>query len=261
MAGLARAEWAKLAWLPATWVAAAVSLGGVTAVAALTATTLRSGLDRKDTTGILDPDVWGCGFDTTPVGTVGAIILGVVVVSSEYTAVAVDLGGSRQVTATLVATPQRVRVLIAKVVVVAAVAAAIAFTSTGAAVVVSQALLGPYGHPPGAVFGRLGWRLAGAVLYWVLTAELALAVAVLTCSGIVSLVALIANTSVVSVSLVLSQVTSLAKYLPDMAGAQMFATHYPAPDVLPPLTGGSVMLAWTLAALAVAAAVFARRDA
>ncbi|GGM87232.1 hypothetical protein ACFFX1_05895 [Dactylosporangium sucinum] len=74
---------------------------------------------------------------------------------------------------------------------------------------------------------------------------------------------LIANSSLVSVSYLLSRVTALARFLPDLAGIRLFARESFAAfdDALDPLIGGLIMAAWTLGLLAVSAVVFTRRDA
>lgn len=113
----------------------------------------------------------------------------------------------------------------------------------------------------GDVIDRIGWRAVGAVVYWVLTALIACAVTVFTRSGIIPLALLIVNSSLVSFSLLLTRVSPLARYLPDVAGAQMVNANYPAQNMLGPLAGGLVMSAWTAGLLVVAAVVFARRDA
>ena len=92
---------------------------------------------------------------------------------------------------------------------------------------------------------------------------IALAVTVFARSGVIPLIVLIANSSVVSLSFLLLQVTPLARFLPDLAGIRLFARESFAAfdDVLDPLTGGLVMGAWALGLLLVSAVVFTRRDA
>lgn len=111
--------------------------------------------------------------------------------------------------------------------------------------------------------GVPGGRWLGAAVYAILTALIALAITVLTRSGVVPLIVLVANGSVVSISFLLSKVTPLARYLPDLAGMRMIADgdRMAVEDALAPLPGGLVMAAWTAALLAVAAVVLSRRDA
>ncbi|HEY0805848.1 MAG TPA: ABC transporter permease, partial [Pseudonocardiaceae bacterium] len=87
------------------------------------------------------------------------------------------------------------------------------------------------------------------------------AVTVLTRHGIIPLIVFIANSSVVSVGLLLAKFTTIGKFVPDVAGSQMFAVKYPLRGMLSPAWGGIVMGLWTVGLLGVAATVFARRDA
>ena len=92
---------------------------------------------------------------------------------------------------------------------------------------------------------------------------IAFAITVLARSGIIPLIILIANSSVVSVSLLLTNLTPAAHWLPDMAGRNLFG--FPADSVVPggldPTPGAIVMAGWALALLIVAGIVFRRRDA
>ncbi|MBB6550505.1 ABC transporter permease [Nonomuraea rubra] len=194
-------------------------------------------------------------------GVIGVIVLGIVIMSSEYTATGKDAGGGRQIPATLTAIPGRARLLAAKAVVLAVLSTLVAAVTIGAAILMTQVILGEYASPPAQLIEAVGWRPAGAVAYWVLTALIAFSVTVVTRSGIVPMVVFIANTTVVSVSFLLTRVTSLARYLPDVAGAQMFATNYPAESMVGPVTGAFVMTGWAAVLLAIAAVVFVRRDA
>lgn len=261
MTDIVIAEFRKLLGLPASLVAVAISVLGTLGLAALSALSMRAALDRGDTARFTDHTTIDAGLDLLPVGAVGAIVLGVVVISSEYTSHRHDAGGGRQISTTLTSTPRRSALLAAKVTVVAVTTGALAAFTVPAAILVSQTLLGEHGHPLGDLVERNGWRVAGSVVYLVLTALLACAVTTLTRSGIIPLALLVANTSLVSVSLLLTRVTALARYLPDVAGAQMVSANYPAEDMLGPLAGGLVMAAWTVVMLVVAAVVFARRDA
>ncbi|PZF80712.1 ABC transporter permease [Jiangella anatolica] len=190
-------------------------------------------------------------LDAAPMVTIGAIVLGVVAVSSEY-------GGGRQIAGTLAAMPRRRTVLAAKAATVAVLIAAAAAVAFPVALLAAR-LVGGTGPAPDDVVGRA----AGTGVYAVLIGLIALAITTLTRNGIVPLIVLIANGSVVSVSFLLSLATPLALYLPDLAGMRMLAgdDRIAIDDALAPLPGGLVMAAWTAALLAVAAVVLGRRDA
>jgi ABC-type transport system involved in multi-copper enzyme maturation permease subunit len=261
MLNIIAAEFKKIATLPASLIAAAISVLGTLGFAALAANSLRTALDTGNTGSLIDTTTIDAGLDLVPLGTIGAIVLGVVIVSSEYTSNSNDAGGGRQILTSLTGTPRRGVLLTAKALVLTVTTGLLAAVTIPATILLSQALLGEHGHRLDEIVDEVGWRAVGAVAYWVLTALIAFAITVFTRSGIIPLSILIANSSLVSGTLLLTRVTPLAKYLPDVAGAQMITNDYPAENMLDPLAGGLVMAAWTVGLLAVAAAVFARRDA
>lgn len=255
------AELRKTATLPGSLVAVTVALFGSLAITVLNSLSVRAALrsGHPDHVGYTSPTE--AAFSAIPIGTVAAVILGVLVISSEYTANSPDAGGSRQITATLAATPRRLALLAAKAAAAAFLILATAAITIPACLAVAQLVVGG----PFAAYapGDTAARAAGAALYWTLTGLMALAITVLTRSGIVPLIVLIVNNSLVSASVLLSHVTSLAFYLPDLAGMRLFADDPLGQfeDALDPLTGGLVMAAWALGLLAFSSAVFARRDA
>ncbi|WP_030455354.1 ABC transporter permease [Herbidospora cretacea] len=228
-----RAELAKLGTLPSVWLAGALALVVPTGIALLNSG--RPGPDR--------------GYQELAFGVMGVIVLGVVAVSSEYLTEGADAGGGRQLTTSLTAVPSRVRFLAAKAAAVALVAVALAVAATAATMGVVPTTLD-------------AGRVAGVVCYWTYTALLAFAITVLLRHGIVPLTVLLVNTSLVSVTFLLTKVTPLANYFPDMAGVRMFVGKV-ANDgvVITPLTGLLVMSAWVAGLLVLAGAVFVRRDA
>jgi ABC-2 type transport system permease protein len=252
------AELRKVATLPATAVAAAVSVLGCAGISALNAVHVRDALAAGQPDLVAYTSPVEAVFSAVPLGTVGAVVLGVSAISSEYAVNSPDAGGGRQVLATLTATPRRLHLLAGKALVVVLLVAATAAVAIPVSLALAVAVTG--GPTPTA--GLLA-RSAGTALYWVLTALMAMAVTVLTRNGVVPLVVLITNSSLVSASFLLAKLTPLAFWLPDLAGARLFAGELFAAteEALDPLTGALVMVAWTVALLGVAAAAFTRRDA
>ncbi|GAA0220518.1 hypothetical protein GCM10010492_18210 [Saccharothrix mutabilis subsp. mutabilis] len=203
----------------------------------LPSTHLAAGVGVLGTTAVaslnarVSPDA---GFTALPFGTIGVIVLGVLIATGDGP------------TAVL-CVPRRGVLLGAKVVVLAVVSAVLAGVTVLAAV-------------PLSALGGLGWRVAGVVVYWVCSALIAFAVGVLARNAVVPLVLFIVNSALVSVTFLLTKVTPLAAYLPDVAGAQMFARDYPAEGMLSPVAGGVTMVAWAVGLVLVAGVVFARRD-
>lgn len=244
------AEWRKLRSLPSALVAIGLTLVAMPALGMSTANRLAAQLDAGGGGVLGTVTTLTVGFELVPFAVLGPVVLGVVMIGSEYTRGSQDSGGDRQITASLTAVPVRGRLLLAKAVVLAGVSAALAVVVIPATIGLAQAALGEHGH----TWDELAPRVAGAVAYWVLMPLIAFAVTVVTRSGIVPMIFFVVNSSFVSVTYLLTRVTPLAAYLPDVAGTRMFTAQGP-------VQGGLVMLAWAAGLLAVAALVFTRRDA
>ncbi|MEU8210952.1 hypothetical protein AB0B85_17360 [Micromonospora sp. NPDC049044] len=247
---LVRAELRKLLSLPTAWVGLVLGTLVAPVIVLLNAPYTRRAIADGTLTDLSD-----LGLRDLGIGLIGPMVLGVIVVSSEYTSTARDAPGARQLTATLIAVPHRLRLLGAKTTALVLVVAAQAAVTTAATLALTQLLHGAHAPLPAPA------RIAAAILYWTLTALLAYAITLITRNGIVPLTLLIINSSVVSVSYLLTKVTDLASYLPDIVGAQMFIRGTDFPVEVPPMTAGLVMTAWIVALLAVGAVLFQRRDA
>lgn len=255
------AELHKAATLPAVWAGLAVALLGSLGITLLNAVTTRGAIaSGRAHELVADTSPFETAYAAVPLGTVGAVVIGVVLMSSEYAATSADAGGGRQLTTTLTALPHRGTALAAKAVTIVALVAASAVVTIPACVALAQAILGDGGRETITCHEAL-LRSGGAALYWALTGLLAFAITVLARSGIVPLIVLIANSSLVSISLLFTNITPLAHWLPDMAGRRLFGGIDTVDGGLEAIPGALVMGAWTVALLAVAAVVFARRDA
>jgi hypothetical protein len=249
------AEASKLASLPAVWIATAAGVLVPGVIAAITASSTLGAITR----GAAAEAAIDTGYQELAFGVAGAIILGVVGVSSEYVTESAESGGGRQITTSLTVVPSRLRFLLAKMSAIAIGSALLAIIATVTTMGVVRVVLGEHAPAWGADDVP---RLAGVVCYWVYTALLASGITVLTRHGVVPLAVLIANTSVVSVTYLLTKITPLANYLPDMAGVRMFIRQLADSTAeISPLTGGLVMTAWVTVLLVIAAISFTRRDA
>jgi ABC-2 type transport system permease protein len=255
-------ELRKMLTLPGTYVALAVGVLGPTPIAALNAFSVRNALAAGRPKLVGYTSAADALFSAVPLGTICAVILGVLVISSEYAANRSDAGSGRQLTTTLAATPSRLRLLAAKALTLVLLLAVVAAVTIPAGLAVATTIVGAADETPMDLSSLMA-RSFGAWLYWTLTALIALAITVLTRSGVIPLIVLIVNSSLVSLSLLLSKLTPLARYLPDIAGARLFASQrsMALQETLDPVTGGLVMSAWSVGLLAVAAATFKRRDA
>lgn len=253
------AELRKATTLPAVWAGIAAALVGSLGITVLTAVTAGSSTGGAE--GLLThTSPFESGYSAAPFGTVGAVVIGVILMSSEYSANSPDAGGGRQLTSTLTATPRRFVMLIAKAITVILLVATTALVTLPACFVVARVIIGGDAQETVTLQeGLLRWL--GAALFWTLMGLLAFAITVLTRSGTVPLIVLIMNSSVVSVSLLLTNITPLAHWLPDMAGRRLFSGLDTVDGGLEALPGALVMAAWTAVLLAVAGAAFSRRDA
>ena len=256
-----RAELRKATALPAVWAGIAVALAGSLAITLLNSVTARGAIRAGEAEEMLaDTSPYEAGFAAAPLGTVGAVIIGVVIISSEYTANSPDAGGSRQITTTLAAVPQRAVILLAKVLTTSGLVGLTALVTLPACLAVAHLVMGGLGEETVTVSeGAARWL--GAWVYWTLMGMMALAITVLTRSGIIPLIVLILNNSLVSFSFLLTLITPVAFWLPDMAGRKLFGGPDMAPGGLDLAPGALVMLLWTLALLAIAGVTFQRRDA
>jgi ABC-type transport system involved in multi-copper enzyme maturation permease subunit len=160
---------------------------------------------------------------------------------------------------TLISLPQRSAVLAAKaIVIVAAVfitAVLSVFGSAGIRCVVIDCTTetSQIAATPQAASGIL-W---GVVLYWILIALFTYALSVVLRSGLAAMGTVLAMALIVSTYMV--NITPLAKFLPDQAGAQLYQLPPSAPGDLGPATGGLVLVVWVVAALVAALVLFRRQ--
>lgn len=239
-----RAEFTKLLTLPATWFAA---IAGIAVSVGVTLISAGSSTPGPDT-----------GYSSLALGVAGAVVIGVIAVSSEYTVESEEAAASRQIATTFTATPSRLRILLAKLVTVSVSSALLSVIAIIAVFTMTALLLGD--RAPAIGGPELG-RMGGMVLYWMLVSLLAFGLTMLTRNGVIPMAILIANFSAVPITFLLTRVTPLANYLPDMAGMRLWSQELDTGVHLTPGIGGLIMALWVCALLVVASAVLVRRDA
>ena len=228
------AELGKLAGLPAAVAAVAGTIAVTVVLVAALAASAPSGSDAGRVVTAAMPFL-----------RVGPILLGVVAAGSEY--------AGRQVFTSLAVTPARPLFLAGKTLAFLITTAVLSVLTVGAGTVTAFVALAVRGdHAP--VDGR---PLAGAAAYLVLIGLLALALAVLLRSQLPPLVTMLGLVLVLSP--LLSGLTEHARWLPDRAGSLLYQPG--ADTVLTPAAGALVLLCWTAATGAAAAAAFLARDA
>ncbi|WP_298130030.1 hypothetical protein [Micropruina sp.] len=254
------AELSKCLTLPGGRAGIAVAMLGSIALTVLNAMTARRALASGQPELIASASPFETAFAAMPLGTVGAVVLGVIAIGSEYTPNSPDAGGGRQIGTTLTALPQRIGLLSAKAVAVVLLVVGIAAVTLPVSIGVARLIVGEFAVESVSVAEAVV-RCLGGTLYWTLTGLMALAITTLTRSATVPLIVLIMNNSLVSFSLLLTNLTSLAHWLPDLAGRRLFTGIDTVDGGLDAVPGAWVMAAWTVALLLVAGAVLRRRDA
>lgn len=243
------AELSKLLSLPAFWLAVLI---GILAPAVITI--LDSMAEKGDIIAGVSTRLSEIGFIGLAIGLQGIIIIGVIAVSSEYLTESSESGGGQQISTSLTAVSSRLHFLLAKASVVTVISLLLSVIALITTIGATRLILGEYAPPLEAS------RLMGAVCYWTFTALLAFGITVLTKHGVIPLTILILNSSVVTISFLLTKVTKWALYLPDVAGSYMFINNDFSDSAHTPLTGGLIMFTWVVVLFIVAAIVFNRRD-
>lgn len=251
---IVRAELLKLLGLPSAWIAFVIGLVVSPTIAFLNASTTARAIENGTRT-VPGGDA---GYQELAFGVLGAIILGVVAISSEYLTEGEESAGARQVTTSLIAVPSRIGLLAAKATALVLTVAVLATVTTAVTLTLTRVFLGDHA---GSLTAEIAPRALGVVIYWVLISLLAYGITLLTRNGVIPLTVLILNTSLVSVTYLLSRVIDAANYLPDLVGARMFLRGMRSSAQIAPVTGGLVMTSWVIAVLALGVAVFRRRDA
>lgn len=239
------AELSKLFSLPGIWLAFLIGIFAPAIIAVLDSMAQKDDIIAGVSTRISE-----IGYIGMALGVQGVIILGVLAVSSEYLTESSESGGGNQITTSLTVVSSRLHFLLAKAGAVTVFSVLLSIFAILTTVSATNLILGEYSPAFEAS------KLIGVVFYWTLTALLAFGITILTKNGIIPLTVLMINSSVVTFSYLLTKVTKLGFYLPDIAGSNMFMSD----GFHTPFTGGLIMFVWVVVLFSVAAIVFHRRD-
>jgi ABC-2 type transport system permease protein len=189
------------------------------------------------------------GFEVAGFGQPLVILYAALVAGSEY------VGG--QLRSTLLGTPQRGRVLTAKLIVITVPTALVGLIATGTAVLVKHAALGEHGLAVSQFTAGMGWNLIGVAINYTLVAVIAAGITLVARSVIIPVLVLLPLVLGLTISLL--GILPALKYLPDLAGIQLL-TGYPGIGLLAPLPGGLVMAGWAVLLGVIAWLAFRVRD-
>lgn len=185
------------------------------------------------------------------IGTLGAVSM-----TSEY--------GTGTITPSLIAVPDRNRLLAAKATTTAGTSLITGLATTISGFAVGQALLARHGAPHDTLTNPASLRaVCGGGLYLTTASVLGLGIGTLT-RDTASAVGILVGLTIIAPAAIIPLLPQplpahLLKYWPTEAGTRILTTH-PDPDLLRPWTGLAVMAGTAGATLAAGLATFRRRD-
>ncbi len=262
------AEARKFLTLPAAWVATAVTVAVPVLLTWMNTRTVRHALETGNVDNMVSTSTADLGLTELFIAAIGPIIAGVVIMSSEYTRTEQTLGHTRQISTTMVTVPRRSTLLGCKLAIILGWLAVVSAAVIPGVLALSRHLLGPYTTAVDA----MPTRTLGIVAYWALMALIAFALTVALRSGVIPLALLLTNSSLVSFSLLLANVTDAVRFLPDLLARSIVFSGdqfrdldngLPIADLEPldPATAWASLGVWALVALIAAMICFERRDA
>jgi ABC-2 type transport system permease protein len=189
------------------------------------------------------------GFEPAGFGQPIVILIAALLAGTEYS--------GAQLRTTFLAGPVRSRVFAAKMIVVAALSAAVAVIAIPAAVLLAHAALGDEGLRIDEFTSGMAWNLIGVAVNYTLIGVLTASVTLLARTIILPLVLLVPLVLGVTISLI--GALPALKFMPDLAGLQLL-TPYPGVGLLEPVTGAILMAGWAVLIGGVAWLAFVRRD-
>jgi ABC-2 type transport system permease protein len=250
-----RSEWTKLRTVRSTIWALVFTMVSIVGLGALFTALEVSRWSRRslaEATGF-DPLLYSLAGINLAQLSIG--VLGVLVMTTEYATGAIKL--------TFGATPQRSLVLAAKVTAFSAVVASVSLASCLSAFLLGQAILGPEHEGVSLTDPGVLRAVVGGAAHLVLLGAIAVGVGALlrhTAAAVAVLFAVLLIIPGLVTLLPSPWNDTITKYLPSSAGVAMSAVVR-FPNLLSPLGGLVVLLAYTAVTLAVAGFVLVRRDA
>jgi ABC-2 type transport system permease protein len=257
-AAVVRAEWTKLWSVRSTMWSLLVTIGIIVGLGALFCAARVARADRLDPSELRNFDPTGFSLNGIFLAQLAVGVLGVLVVSSEYT--------TGQIRATFGATPQRNLVLAAKVAVFMVVVFVVGLGACFAAFFIGQSILSGttvFHHASIGDPGALRAVIGGALYLSVLGAFGIGLGAILrrTAGAIAALVGVLLILPILVNFLPSPWSSDISKYLPLQAGNNVFHTAKLSSTDLTLWIGFAVFCAYAVASLALGAVLLARRDA
>lgn len=255
---VARAEWTKLWSVRSTLWSLLITVAIVIGLGALFCAARVARADRLDPGELRNFDPTGFSLNGIFLAQLAVGVLGVLVMSSEYT--------TGQIRATFGATPQRNVVLAAKVVVFVVVVFFVGLVACVAAFFIGQGILSGSTRFHSASIGDPGALRAviGGAMYLAVLGALGIGLGTIlrrTAGAIAALVGLLLILPILVNFLPSPWNTDIGKFLPLQAGNNVFHAVTQSSTDLSLWTGFAVFCAYAVVSLALGAVLLVRRDA
>lgn len=245
-------EWSKLRTLRSTFWNLALFLAVSVAVAVPTGYFLNQTYADMDAAERASFDPIGSGLSSVRLGLLALVIFGVLAVSTEYT--------SGTIRSSLAAVPRRGLFFGSKLVAGGLVALAASVVVVTATFVATQVMLGD--NRVALTDDGVLRSVLGAIVYTTLLCVFSMGLAAVLRSSALTIGILFPLFFMVSTILSnIPKVSTVAQFLPDVAGGQIFFREPQGDTVLNGWTGLAVLLAWTVAAVVAGQLAVSRRDA
>ncbi len=189
------------------------------------------------------------GFEVAGFGQPMVILLAALGIAGEYT------GG--QIRTTLAATPDRLRLVVAKSVVTATTSAFIGLVAAPVSSLLEQWAAAGFSGFHATFTPGMAVNVLTVALNYMLIALIAQSLTLIARSIIVTLVVMIPLVLGMTIGLV--PIFPILKYMPDLAGIQLLTT-YPGIPLLSPFDGGVIMMLWCAGLVTIATVIFGKRD-
>lgn len=250
--GVVRSEWLKFRTLRSSWwVLLASVLGMIIFAVVLGYTTGHSwsGLDKEDSSA-------ASVLQGYHLASLLIAVLGVLSVTGEY--------GTGMIRSTMGAVPRRWPVLVAKIVVLGAIATVTMVLTSLAAWLGGQAVLSHYHHSTSLTAPGVLRVVLGTGVFLALACLLGMAIGWIvrnSAGGITTTLGLLLVLPMLTGFLPSTLKNHITPYLPNPAGEAFISSVKPDAHSVSPWVGLAVVVAWVVGAFAVAAVQLRRRDA
>nr|WP_042386675.1 ABC transporter permease [Streptacidiphilus melanogenes] len=245
-------EWIKVRTVRSTFVTLLLTFVVTVGLGAVVSAVVASTWNNQTPTERANFDATGVSFSGIALGQLALIVFAVLVVTSEYS--------TGMIRATLGAVPQRMTLMLAKVLTVLGLVGVVSVLTAFISFFLGQALLGS--HRTSITDPGVTRAVFGMAIYMTLLALLSVGVAFMVRRPIPALAILMPFFFLISPILnAVPKVKNVAHFFPDVAGRQLYSVQGSTDVPYGPTAGFFIVLAWSLGCVVIGYLLFARRDA